>query len=109
MDASTTTDPSACTSPGADASPSLATPAAGVQTDRPVVTCTAYAGGYADIVIDGVAFDGVSVAWDTTDRAFILDTIGNAEAVEEAYWSGAMSEAIDARVEADDRGWAVAS
>ena len=31
-----TNDPSACTSPGADASPSLATPAAGVQTDRPV-------------------------------------------------------------------------
>jgi hypothetical protein len=37
MDATHTTAPSACTSPGADATPPSATPAAGVQTERAVV------------------------------------------------------------------------
>lgn len=77
----------------------------------PVVTCTAYSAGYADLTIDGVAYAGVSVAWDVVDRCYALDTIGNPEAVEDAYHSGALSEAIAARVAADDdsydtgRGW----
>lgn len=36
MNATQSTAPSACTSPGADAGPSQATPAAGVQTERAV-------------------------------------------------------------------------
>lgn len=59
------TAPSACTSPGADASPSDATPAAGVQTEGAVVTAEAHGTGtYPTSVV--VTIDGVAHAVDVT-------------------------------------------
>jgi DNA-binding protein YbaB len=57
MDPTHTTDPSACTSP--DGAPPSLTPAAGVQTERPVVTATVTDAGChpreVTVTIDGAA------------------------------------------------------
>ena len=60
-----TTAPSVCTSPGADASPSHATPAAGVQTERAVIAAEAHGtGAHPTSVV--VTIDGVAHAVDVT-------------------------------------------
>ena len=89
MDATQSTAPSACTSPGADAGPSHATPAAGVQTERAVVVVaadwptTAYVPGRylaasvpgtIDLLVDGRPVT-VGLQWDVggEERPYVAD------------------------------------
>lgn len=89
MDSSHTHAPSACTSPGADAGPSHATPAAGVQTERAVVVVaadwptTAYVPGRylaasvpgtIDLLVDGCPVT-VGLHWDVggTEQPYVAD------------------------------------
>ena len=63
MDPTNHTDPSACASP--DGAPPSLTPAAGAQTERPVVTATAHGEGYNPDRID-VTVGGATYTVDTT-------------------------------------------
>lgn len=112
MDATQSTAPSACTSPGADAGPSQATPAAGVQTERAVVVVaadwptTAYVPGRhllasipgtANLLVDGRPVT-VGLHWDGggTERPYVADYTDGVTLAECDAIDVAVSQAWDA-------------
>jgi hypothetical protein len=129
MDATHTTAPSACTSPGADATPPSATPAAGVQTERAVVTVlaadwptTAYVPGRylaasvpdtIDLLVDGRPVT-VGLQWDVggEERPYVADapeelTLAECEAIDAAVAAAWEARCADELAEGYDtgRGW----
>jgi len=123
------TAPSACTSPGADAGPSQATPAAGVQTERAVVTViaadwptTAYVPGRylaasvpgtIDLLVDGRPVT-VGLQWDVggEERPYVADapeelTLAECDAIDAAVAEAWEERCADELAEGYDtgRGW----